>query len=134
MHRRSLCICFWVFSPNSLIFYHISVAYFLTTDNFLQTNIPAAVIGDIQSLLVIAMCNTANLYFAKKSSGLALPESTEKNEQSYLLDAAIAFCKLQQLNFNLPIKSQVRCPLTTMNFCLITAPYVSLRNLYSNYF
>ncbi|KAG6388010.1 hypothetical protein SASPL_153207 [Salvia splendens] len=69
-------------------------------------NIPAAVIADIQSLLVMAMCNIANLYFAKKSSGIGVPESTEQNEQCYFVDAAIAFCKLEQLNPNLPIKSQ----------------------------
>lgn len=74
------------------------------------------VIGDIQSLLVMAMCNIANLYFAKKSSGLGVPESTEQNEQCYFVDAAIAFCKLQQLNLNLPIKSQVRCALTFLTF------------------
>lgn len=103
-----LFVCF----PNSLLCYHISMAYLRTTsDNFLQKNIPAAVIGDIQSLLVMAMCNIANLYFAKKSSGLGVSESTEQNEQCYFVDAAIAFCKLQQLNLNLPIKSQVRCAL-----------------------
>lgn len=93
----------------------------LTSDIFLQKNIPAAVIADIQSLLVMAMCNIANLYFAKKSSGIGVPESTDQNEQCYFVDAAIAFCKLQQLNPNLPIKSQVRCAPT---FCEPFLPHL----------
>lgn len=67
-----------------------------------------AVIGDIQSLLLMLMCNIANSCFAKKSAGPGVPESIEQNERCYFVDAAIAFCKLQRLNFNLPIKSQVR--------------------------
>lgn len=99
----------------------------------LQRNIPVAVIGDIQSLLVMAMCNIANFYFGKKSPGLGAPESTEQNEQCYFVDASIAFCKLQQLNCNLPIKLQVSCA-TVVNFCLIVALFVSLSNLSFNYF
>lgn len=115
--------------------YHIAMDYFLTTcDHFLQKNIPVAVIGDIQSLLVMAMCNIANLYFGKKSSGLGAPESNEQNEQCYFVDASIAFCKLQQLNCNLPIKLQVSCAPTVVNCCLIAAPFVSLLNLSFNYF
>ncbi|KAI3468164.1 hypothetical protein Pfo_024827 [Paulownia fortunei] len=69
-------------------------------------NIPVAVIGDIQSLLLTFMCNIANSCFAKKSSGLGVPESIEQTEQCYFVEAAITFCKLQHLNFNVPIKSQ----------------------------
>ncbi|KAK6140741.1 hypothetical protein DH2020_025504 [Rehmannia glutinosa] len=69
-------------------------------------NIPVAVIGDIQSLLLTLMCNIANSCFSKKSSGLGVPESIEQTEQCYFVDAAIAFCKLQHLNVNVSIKSQ----------------------------
>ncbi|KAL3844213.1 hypothetical protein ACJIZ3_001616 [Penstemon smallii] len=69
-------------------------------------NIPMAVIGDIQSLLLTLMCNIANSYFARKSSGIGVTESIEQTERCYFVDAAIAFCKLQHLNFNVTIKSQ----------------------------
>ncbi|KAK4412567.1 Calcineurin-binding protein 1 [Sesamum alatum] len=68
--------------------------------------VPVAAIGDIQSLLLMFLCNIANSCFAKRSFGLGDLESIEQAEQCYFVDTAIAFCKLQHLNFNVPIKSQ----------------------------
>ncbi|XP_051137267.1 calcineurin-binding protein 1 [Andrographis paniculata] len=69
-------------------------------------SIPLSIIGDIQSLLLTFICNVANSCLAKKSSELGVQESIEQTEQCYLVEAAIAFCKLQHLNSNVPIKSQ----------------------------
>ncbi|KAL7159263.1 hypothetical protein ABFS83_01G016200 [Erythranthe nasuta] len=70
-------------------------------------NIPVAVIGDIQSLLLTFMYSIANSCFAKKSYGLgSVPDSIEQTERCYFVDAAIAFYKLQYMFFNTPIKSQ----------------------------
>ncbi|KAG8375629.1 hypothetical protein BUALT_Bualt10G0120200 [Buddleja alternifolia] len=77
-----------------------------TTNWWYKNTLPMAVIGDMQSLLLTLMCNIPNSCFAKKSSGLDVPESIEQTERCYFVDAAIAFCKLQHLNFNIPIKSQ----------------------------
>ncbi|KAL0394134.1 UNVERIFIED_CONTAM: Calcineurin-binding protein 1 [Sesamum latifolium] len=68
--------------------------------------VPVAAIGGIQSLLLTFLCNIANSCFAKKTFGLGGLESIEQAEQCYFVDTAIAFCKLQHLNFNVPIKSQ----------------------------
>ncbi|KAL0304879.1 UNVERIFIED_CONTAM: Calcineurin-binding protein 1 [Sesamum calycinum] len=68
--------------------------------------VPVAAIGGIQSLLLTFLCNIANSCFAKKSFGLGGLESIEQAEQCYFIDTAIAFCKLQHLNLNVPIKSQ----------------------------
>ncbi|KAL6501999.1 hypothetical protein OROGR_027132 [Orobanche gracilis] len=75
-----------------------------SSENF--KNIPVGVIGDIQSLLLTYMCNIANSCFCKKSYGLGVLESIEQTEKSYFVNAAIAFCKLEQLNVNIPIKFQ----------------------------
>ncbi|XP_073129413.1 calcineurin-binding protein 1-like isoform X1 [Henckelia pumila] len=50
--------------------------------------------------------NTINPIDFIKSSGIGVPDSIEHTERCYFVDAAIAFCKLQHLNFNAPIKSQ----------------------------
>ncbi|XP_011081728.1 uncharacterized protein LOC105164707 [Sesamum indicum] len=68
--------------------------------------VPVAAIGGIQSLLLTFLCDIANSCFAKKSFGLGGLESIEQAEQCYFVDTAIAFCKLQHLNFSVPIKSQ----------------------------
>ncbi|KAL0311913.1 UNVERIFIED_CONTAM: Calcineurin-binding protein 1 [Sesamum radiatum] len=68
--------------------------------------VPVAAIGGIQALLLMFLCNIANSCFSKKSFGLGGLESIEQAEQCYFVDTAIAFCKLQHLNFDVPIKSQ----------------------------
>lgn len=71
-------------------------------------NMLMAIIGDIQALLLTIMCSIANSYIAGKSSRTSVPESAEQTEDCYLVDAAISFFKLQHLNLNVTIKSQVR--------------------------
>lgn len=66
------------------------------------------VIGDIQSLLLMFMCNVANTYSCKKFSCSEISDHTEQIESYYFVDAVIAFCKLQHLIPNVPIKTQVR--------------------------
>ncbi|XP_057954902.1 calcineurin-binding protein 1 isoform X2 [Malania oleifera] len=68
---------------------------------------PIRSIGDIQSVLVTVMCNIVSIFLSKKSSSLAILDSTEKRQRCCFIDAAIAFCKLQHLNPNAPVKSQV---------------------------
>lgn len=65
--------------------------------------------GDIQSLLLALMCNIANIYFSKKSSVSAVSDQIEQSQRCCFIDAAIAFWKLQHLNPNVPIKTQVSC-------------------------
>lgn len=61
-------------------------------------------IGDIQSLLLSVMCNVASILLCKKSSGLLVADEAER---CCFVDAAIGFCKLQHLNPNCPVKTQV---------------------------
>lgn len=68
--------------------------------------LPAKVVDDIQSLLLVLMCNIANAYFSRKSSGLGIPDLVEQREKCHFIDAAIAFCILQHLKPNVPIKAQ----------------------------
>ncbi|XP_058189790.1 calcineurin-binding protein 1 isoform X2 [Rhododendron vialii] len=63
--------------------------------------------GDIQSLLLALMCNIANIYFSKKSSVSAVSDQIEQSQRCCFIDAAIAFWKLQHLNPNVPIKTQI---------------------------
>ncbi|XAR70823.1 hypothetical protein NMG60_11027828 [Bertholletia excelsa] len=68
---------------------------------------PMGIIGDIQALLLAFKCNIANMHLLKRSAGPALSDQTEQSERSCFIDAAIAFCKLQHLNPNIPIKTQI---------------------------
>jgi calcineurin-binding protein cabin-1 len=61
-------------------------------------------IGGIQSLLLSVMCNVASILLCKKSSGLLIADQAER---CCFVNAAIGFCKLQHLNPNLPVKTQV---------------------------
>ncbi|KAK9273730.1 hypothetical protein L1049_018540 [Liquidambar formosana] len=64
-------------------------------------------IGDIQSLLLVVMCNIASIFLYKRSSGLPIADQTERRQSCCFVDAAIAFCKLQHLNPTVPVKTQV---------------------------
>ncbi|XP_022845794.1 uncharacterized protein LOC111368655 isoform X3 [Olea europaea var. sylvestris] len=70
--------------------------------------IPMTIVGDIQSLLLALMCSIAGTYFSKMTSGSGpgFPHSIEQTEICSFVDAAIAFCKLQHLDFSVPIKTQ----------------------------
>ncbi|MCD7464840.1 hypothetical protein HAX54_053492, partial [Datura stramonium] len=71
-----------------------------------SNGIPVTVIGDIQSLLLMFMCNVANTYSCKKFSCSGISDHREQRESLYFVDAAIAFCKLQHLIPNVSIKTQ----------------------------
>ncbi|KAJ8637861.1 hypothetical protein MRB53_012128 [Persea americana] len=70
-------------------------------------SIPVSIIGDIQSLILTVMCNVVGTLLCQKSSGLGTGNQTEHLESQCLVDAAIAFCKLQRLIPAIPIKTQV---------------------------
>ncbi|KAI8000850.1 Calcineurin-binding protein 1 [Camellia lanceoleosa] len=65
------------------------------------------IIGDIQSLLLTLMCNIASTYFPKKSAGPAISDQIEQSRRCCFIDLAILICKLQHLNPNVPIKTQI---------------------------
>ncbi|CAN4127975.1 unnamed protein product [Withania somnifera] len=71
-----------------------------------SNGIPMTLISDIQSLLLMFMCNVANTYSSKKLSCSGISDHREQREILYFVDAAIAFCKLQHLIPNVPIKTQ----------------------------
>lgn len=77
-------------------------------------------IGDIQSLLVVLMCNIVNVYFSRRSSEIGVPEENEKDQKGFFVDAAIAFFKLQQLIPNIPVKTQViHFALIVLSCCMV---------------
>lgn len=61
-------------------------------------------ISDIQNLLLSVMCNFASIFICKKSSGVVNADQTER---CCFVEAATAFCKLQHLNYRVPVKTQV---------------------------
>ncbi|CAL5438071.1 unnamed protein product [Camellia sinensis] len=65
------------------------------------------IIGDIQSLLLTLMCNIVSTYFSKKSAGPAISDQIEQSRRYCFIDSAILICKLQHLNPNVPIKTQI---------------------------
>ncbi|GMQ06166.1 hypothetical protein CsSME_00050856 [Camellia sinensis var. sinensis] len=65
------------------------------------------IIGDIQSLLLTLMCNIVSTYFSKKSAGPAISDQIEQSQRYCFIDSAILICKLQHLNPNVPIKTQI---------------------------
>ncbi|XP_023523986.1 uncharacterized protein LOC111788067 [Cucurbita pepo subsp. pepo] len=67
-------------------------------------------ISDMQFLLLSVMCNVINIFLSKKSSGVAVDDQVEK---CCLVDAAIAFCKLQHLDLSVPVKSHVELIVAT---------------------
>lgn len=69
--------------------------------------IPMRIIGDIQSLLLAVMYHIANIYFSKKSLETDDLDDNERRQKSCFVDAAIAFFRLQHLNPNIPIKTQI---------------------------
>lgn len=65
-------------------------------------------VGDIQTLLLAVMCNFAKIVLAKKKSGSSSSLiQIDEIETQCLIDALIAFCKLQHLDPTVSIKSQV---------------------------
>ncbi|XP_009417134.2 calcineurin-binding protein 1 isoform X1 [Musa acuminata AAA Group] len=64
-------------------------------------------VADIQSLLVTVMRSIMRTIVSQKSPGSASSGQTEQWESWCLVDAAIAFCKLQHLDPSVSIKTQV---------------------------
>ncbi|XP_031102480.1 calcineurin-binding protein 1 [Ipomoea triloba] len=68
--------------------------------------VQTTILVDIQSLLLKLMCKIANSYLCQRSSVMENSDQSEPRDRCYFIDAAIAFCKLQHLIANVPIKSQ----------------------------
>ncbi|KAJ0768780.1 putative tetratricopeptide-like helical domain superfamily, histone transcription regulator 3/CABIN1 [Helianthus annuus] len=69
--------------------------------------VPMKIIGDIQSLLLAVMCHITSICFSKKSLGVGDLDDKERHEKGCFVDAAIVFFRLQHLNPNVPVKTQV---------------------------
>ncbi|KAL6637625.1 hypothetical protein ACP70R_025197 [Stipagrostis hirtigluma subsp. patula] len=66
-----------------------------------------SIVGDIQSLLLTIMCAAVKMILSRKFSCSGTSYQVDQLESSCLVDAAIAFCKLQHLDPTVSIKSQV---------------------------
>lgn len=69
--------------------------------------VPMRVIGDIQSLLLAVMCHIASICFPKNSLGVEDLDNKGKRLKCCFVDSAIVFFRLQHLNPNVPVKTQV---------------------------
>lgn len=69
--------------------------------------VPTRIIGDIQSLLLAVMCHIASICFSRKSLGADDLDDKESRQKCCFVDAAIAFFRLQHLNPNVPVKTQI---------------------------
>jgi hypothetical protein len=65
-------------------------------------------IGNIQSLLLTIMCAAVKMIVWRKLSCSGTSDEADQLESSCLVDAAIAFCKLQHLDPTISVKTQVR--------------------------
>ncbi|KAJ1281626.1 hypothetical protein BS78_04G319800 [Paspalum vaginatum] len=66
-----------------------------------------SIVGDIQSLLLTIMCAAVKIILSRKPSCSGTSYQVDQLESSCLIDAAIAFCKLQHLDPTISIKTQV---------------------------
>ncbi|OEL37163.1 hypothetical protein BAE44_0001817 [Dichanthelium oligosanthes] len=66
-----------------------------------------SIVGDIQSLLLTIMCAAVKIILSRKLSCSGIPYQVDQLESSCLIDAAIAFCKLQHFDPTISIKTQV---------------------------
>ncbi|KAJ9537375.1 hypothetical protein OSB04_030108 [Centaurea solstitialis] len=84
--------------------------------NAAETNgsvVPMRVIGDIQSMLLAIMCHIASICFSRKSFGVDdLDDKESRRQKCCFVDSAIAFFRLQHLNPNVLVKTQVCRSLT----------------------
>lgn len=65
------------------------------------------IIGDIQSLLLAVMSHITRICFSKKTLGVDDLNDKERREKGCFVDTAIVFFRLQHLNPNVPVKTQV---------------------------
>lgn len=66
------------------------------------------VIGEIQSLILNVMCGAVKLILSQKAPNSSASKQMDQMEIWCLIDAAIAFCKLQHLDPSVPVKTQVK--------------------------
>lgn len=67
-----------------------------------------SIVGDFQSLLLTIMCAAVKMILSRKHSCTGTSYQADQLESSCLVDAAIAFCKLQHLDPMISIKIQAR--------------------------
>ncbi|KAJ0982834.1 hypothetical protein J5N97_011089 [Dioscorea zingiberensis] len=65
------------------------------------------IIGDIQSLVLNVMCGAVRLILNQKVPNSSTSNQMDQMEIWCLVDAVIAFCKLQHLDPSVPVKTQV---------------------------
>ncbi|XP_008796639.2 calcineurin-binding protein 1 [Phoenix dactylifera] len=65
------------------------------------------IIASIQSLLLTVMCSAVRIILSQKSSSSGTSVQTNQMECLCLVDAAIAFCKLQHIDPTVSVKTQV---------------------------
>lgn len=65
------------------------------------------IIASIQSLLLTVMCSAVRMILSQKSSSSGTSVQTDQLECLCLVDAAIAFCKLQHIDPTVSVKTQV---------------------------
>ncbi|WOL15244.1 hypothetical protein Cni_G24025 [Canna indica] len=70
-------------------------------------NSVVSIVADIQSLLLAVMCSAMRTIISQKLSGSITSGQTDQLDSWCLVDAAIAFCKLQHLDSSVSIKTQV---------------------------
>ncbi|KAK2982932.1 hypothetical protein RJ640_006346, partial [Escallonia rubra] len=70
-------------------------------------DVPLRICGDIQALLLALMYNIATTHFSRTSSGFGTSDQDEQRERCCFVDSAITFFKLQHLNPNVPVKTQI---------------------------
>lgn len=75
-------------------------------------DIPAALLGQVQCLLLTIMCHVVRALPSLKSSGIAGADPYEQLESSCFVDAAVAFCKLQHLDLSVSVRKQVELLVT----------------------
>ncbi|CAH9121246.1 unnamed protein product [Cuscuta epithymum] len=72
----------------------------------LNVHVPSTILCDIHTLLLRLMCKIANAYLCQGSSLSDSSDQNKRRDRSYFVDVAIAFCKLQHIITNVPIKFQ----------------------------
>ncbi|XP_057818754.2 calcineurin-binding protein 1 isoform X2 [Cryptomeria japonica] len=70
-------------------------------------DIPTALLGRLQCLLLTVMCHIIKVLPSLKSSGLVGTDSSEQLETTCFVNAAVAFCKLQHLDSGVSLRKQV---------------------------
>lgn len=70
-------------------------------------NFVDSIISEIQTLLLAVMGDAVRKILSFKNSSSGTSNHKDQLDGHYLVDAAVAFCKLQHLGLSVPIKTQV---------------------------